>query len=337
MKNEREIKVILDQIPLGVIFLDCCQKTVRFSNRYFLSLAQGKDEDILDLICRQVGPDSLQRLTGQSRQVDMVKRDGSPMTIDYTIYPVDDELAIILLRDITSSRVYMESKQENQLYDRLSELVAEMAHEIGNPLSGINTSLQVLLQNLSAWPMEKVQDYIERTIDEIARLADFLKKIREVSRESNLNIVPVNLKKMIAKVLVQNQDLLVQKNLTYHNLVDENITVLLDEAAFYQIILNLLNNSLNILVAGQEIRVYVEGIDQFYVKLVYRNNGLPIPEELLERIFSPLFTTRERGQGIGLAISLKLMTRMGGTMKAVPPEDSSGAKFMLYIPYIDRG
>jgi len=337
MKNEREIKVILDQIPLGVIFMNCHQKNIRFSNQYFLSLAQGKDEDILDLICRQVGPDSLQRLTGQSRQVEMVKRDGSPMTIDYTIYPVDDELAIILLRDITSSRVYMESKQENQLYDRLSELVAEMAHEIGNPLSGISTSLQVLLQNLSAWPMEKVQDYIERTIDEIARLADFLKKIREVSRESKLNIVPVNLKKVIAKVLVQNQDLLVQKNLTYHNLVDENITVLLDEAAFYQIILNLLNNSLNILVAGQKIRVYVEGIDQFYVKLVYRNNGLPIPEELLERIFSPLFTTRERGQGIGLAISLKLMTRMGGTMKAVPPEDGSGAKFMLYIPYIDRG
>lgn len=335
MKNDREIKKIFDQIPLGVIFMNCRQKTIRFSNKYFLSLAQGKEGELLDLICSRLGPDIGQRQAGQSRQVEIAKRDGSPMTVDYTIYPVDDELAIILLRDLTSSRVYMESKQENQLYDRLSELVAEMAHEIGNPLSGISTGLQVLLQNLSAWPMEKVQDYIERTIDEISRLADFLKNIREVSRESELNIAPINLEKMIAKVLVQNQDLLEQKKLNYYNEVDENITVLLDEAAFYQIILNLLNNSMNILVAGQEIRVYVEDIDQFYVKLVYRNNGLPIPEDLLERIFSPLFTTRERGQGIGLAISLKLMTRMGGTMKAVPPEDGIGAKFVLYIPYID--
>ena len=116
-------------------------------------------------------------------------------------------------------------------------------------------------------------------------------------------------------------------------MIDEGVEVLLDKEAFHQIILNLMNNSMHILSPGQEIKIYVDDRDELFVKFVYRNNGVPIPNELMEKIFSPLYTTKDRGGGIGLAISLKLMTRMGGTMKAVPPEDGIGVKFLLYIPY----
>jgi signal transduction histidine kinase len=78
--------------------------------------------------------------------------------------------------------------------------------------------------------------------------------------------------------------------------------------------------------------IYVEEKDDFFIKLIYRNNGKSIPEESLKKIFYPLYTTREEGKGIGLAVSQKLMTRMGGTMKAISPEDGIGAKFVLYIP-----
>jgi signal transduction histidine kinase len=124
----------------------------------------------------------------------------------------------------------------------------------------------------------------------------------------------------------------ISQEITFTNMVDKHIEISIDEGAFFQIILNLLNNSMQILSPNKEIKIYVEEVDDFFVKLVYRNNGKPIPEELMGKIFSPLYTTKGRGEGIGLPISLKLMTRMGGSMKAVPPEDGIGAKFVLYIP-----
>jgi signal transduction histidine kinase len=161
--------------------------------------------------------------------------------------------------------------------------------------------------------------------------------MREVSDENKLEIKPTNLKKVIDGVLVQNEDLLKQKEITYKNSVEEDIVVSIDEVAFHQIILNLINNSLHILPPAKSIKIDVEEIDEYYVKVVYRNDGVPIPEEQMEKIFSPLFTTKGQRKGIGLAISLKLMTRMGGTMKAVPPEDGIGAKFILYVPNSDNG
>jgi signal transduction histidine kinase len=161
--------------------------------------------------------------------------------------------------------------------------------------------------------------------------------MREVSDENKLEIKPACLKKVIDNILFQNEYLLIQQGITHKNLVEEDIIVSIDELAFHQIVLNLINNSLQILPSGKEITFDIEEVDEFYVKLIYRNNGEPIPEELMEKIFSPLYTTKARRKGIGLAISLKLMTRMGGTMKAVPTEDGAGAKFVLYVPNSQQG
>jgi signal transduction histidine kinase len=207
-----------------------------------------------------------------------------------------------------------------------------LRHRIGNPLSGINTSLQVLLNNISIWPQEKMEDYIKRTIKEINRLSIFLNRIRVVSNENLLEIKVTNLHKLIQTVFIQNEELLKQKKIKLYNNVEKDIEVFIDEGAFHQIIFNLLNNSIKILQPHEKIEIYVEEKDELFIKLVYRNNGTTIPEELLNKIFYPLYTTTEEGKGIGLAVSKKLMTRMGGTMKAIPPEDGIGAKFMLYVP-----
>jgi len=161
--------------------------------------------------------------------------------------------------------------------------------------------------------------------------------MREVSDEYKLEIKPANLKKVIDGVLLQNEDLLKQKKIEYKNSAAEDIIVSIDEVAFHQIILNLINNSLQILPPGKSIKIEVEDIDEYYVRVVYRNDGDPIPEDQMEKIFSPLYSTKGKRKGIGLAISLKLMTRMGGTMKAVPPEDGIGVKFILYVPNSNQG
>jgi signal transduction histidine kinase len=329
---------VLDKISIGIVILNYRKKVVLFANEYYDSLASPrKREEMLDNIYEYLDAtvDTQKKL--DINQNMLVKGDGKELLLSFTPYRVSDEIFVVLIDEITSGIMYFLTKQENQYYNKLSDLIAEMVHEIGNPLSGINTSLQVLLHNISNWPMEKVTKYIERTINEINRLADFLGRMREVSDENKLEIKPANLKKVIDGVLLQSEALLQQQEITYKNSVEEDIIVSIDEVAFHQIMLNLINNSLHILPPGKSIKIEVEEIDEYYVRVVYRNDGEPIPEEQMEKIFSPLYSTKGKRKGIGLAISLKLMTRMGGTMKAVPPENGIGVKFILYVPNSDQG
>jgi len=326
------LKTIFNEISTGIIILNYNKRAVLFANKYFHSMVKNKEKIILNNIYNYIKTNIHKPKKFDSSQDMEINGDGGQIPLTFTTYRISEEIIVVFLSEISSRLIYFLTKQENLYYNKLSELTAEIAHEIGNPLSGINTSLQVMLHNISTWSMEKVKDYIERTINEINRLSDFLKRMREVSNEDKLEIKPTNLKGLIDRILLQNEDILKQKEITFKNMVDKDIEISIDEGAFFQIIYNLLNNSMQILSPKKEIRIYVEEVDDFFIKLVYRNDGKPIPEELMEKIFSPLYTTKGRGEGIGLPISLKLMTRMGGSMKAVPPEDGIGAKFVLYIP-----
>jgi signal transduction histidine kinase len=331
LNSDPVIKKIFNDLPLGIIFMHTPSGTPLYFNNFFEKKLYDEKEifRIIRKILERSGKERI--LSGVGNEISIKSR-GKMITLGFSYYPVDDHTYIILISEIASKTVFSNTRHENIFYDKLSELIAEVAHEVGNPLAGINMSLQVLLHNILEWPSQKSMDYISRTILEIERLSDFLKSIREVSKETELKLKWINLHQIIDKLFVQNSDLTNQKKITTENKVPDTLEVFLDWNAFYQIILNLLNNSIHILKPNQKVSFYIEEIDRLYVKLVYRNTGPPIDPQILDKIFSPFFTTKEKGEGIGLAISLKLMTRMGGTIKAEIPVDSTGAKFIIYIP-----
>ncbi|MCK4836831.1 MAG: HAMP domain-containing histidine kinase [Candidatus Aminicenantes bacterium] len=326
------LQTIFDEINMGIIFIDYKKKTLLLANTYFKSMVKPRETIILEPIINFINKNIENKHSFNLSQDLKIRVNGKMSEFGFTTYRITNEIIVVLLSEIASKSIYIQSQQENQFYDKLSELVAEIAHEIGNPLSGINMSLQVLGHNISIWPQEKIKNYIDRTISEINRLSVFLKRIRDISNENKLEMKTINLKSIIDDVYKQNEEILKQKRIVFKNQVEKNILIFIDNVAFFQIILNLLKNSLHILKPKNEIFIYVDSIDDYYIKLVYRNNGKPIPEDLLDKIFSPFYTTKDRGDGIGLSISLKLMTRMGGTIKAVQPEDGKGAKFVIYIP-----
>ncbi|MCP4215886.1 MAG: HAMP domain-containing histidine kinase, partial [bacterium] len=218
-------------------------------------------------------------------------------------------------------------------YDWLSGLTAELVHEIGNPLASVNTTLQVLFDCLETWDIAKQKSYVMRAINEIERLSKYLKKLREFSAsDSYIDKSTVFLKALIDEVFDQHRALVEVKKISVSRAISEDLRVFVDHDVFYQVVLNLVQNSLDILPEGGRIWIEVEDVNDYFVKLVYCNNGPPIPKEMMERIFMPFYSTKTGGSGIGLAVSLKLMTRMGGKMQAEIPKNNEGARFVLYIP-----
>lgn len=333
VKDMAMIRSVIDSLPLGMVFLPFASGSENRANRYFLELPVYHREYILSFVRNQFeSKPGLNVNRGFVEEVEILDRDGRSFIYQLISYPVLEEDNILFVHPIASPSILKQNLQGNIFFDQLSEMVAEIAHEIGNPLTAINTMLEVLQQNISEWDVDKIKDYIGRSVSEIQRLNDFLNRIRGISGETALDIRPVGLRMLLRQVYERNQERFRAGNITFHNRVKSGVCVNVDEGALFRILLNLMNNSLNFLKSGQEVSVYLTKLEKDYVTLVYANNGPPIPEEDLERIFSPFFTTHREGEGIGLAISLKLITRMGGLIKATPPEEGKdGARFVLYL------
>jgi signal transduction histidine kinase len=317
---------IFEQINIGLILLEKEPRRIVFANFYFEKIAREKETIIQDILFR----DLVHLQENRNFRCDMEFE--NEFVIGYTIYKITENLFLAFLNDISYKKIFLENKGESHFYDRLSGLIAEVVHEMGNPLTALNTTLQVLYEYMSEWDYEKQRQYVKRAIDEIDRLSQYLDRMRKFSRIDSFSQQKTPLKPIIQKLIKQYDQLLAQKNISVTIELDDKLEVVVDEELFHQVVLNLLLNSIDILQEYGRIAITIDEVNEFFVKLSYQNNGPPIAPHLLEKIFIPFFTTKKNGSGIGLAVSMKLMVRMGGALKIETCGENWGVKFVLYVP-----
>ncbi len=320
---------IFEDIEMGVLLIHNSPPVVYYSNSHAERVLNGRKEIVLDVLFREI-----ETFNQQCRRSDIESAKGE--VIGFTIYKLSSDNFLVFLNDVSYKKIYLENIQENKFYDRLSAWIAEAVHEIGNPLTSVLTTLQVLEESIPTWDDEKKISYTRKAITEIERLSRYLGKIRHFSSINEaIHKKHVNLESYIAKIIDLNHEILKRREISVTIDVTPSILVWLDEEAFYQVIFNLILNSLDVLKSHGRILFRLEEKNPFYVKLIYMNDGPPIDKEITEKVFIPFFTTRTEGSGIGLAISNKLMTRMGGSMKIETPDPGWGVKFALFIPVIE--
>ena len=182
------------------------------------------------------------------------------------------------------------------------ELLAQIAHEIRNPLGGIE-----LLANLTKEDLVKENkntDYLDRILKELNHLKSLISSYLNYSRPMPANPVWVNLSKLKIELedAVTNQ--CKKKNIKFA--VRNGIAkVWFDENHLRQILINLVSNSLESTTEGGEIELSSYA-NKNYWELSVSDNGTGISEENINSIFNPFFTTKKNGTGLGLSIIKKL-------------------------------
>ncbi len=325
------IEDIFDKLSLGVGVFDRLKCKPVYLNSYFHSIVTSDKNIILDKICSHVDRkgEIASGGIGTPGVIDIEKE--FSVRYGFSVYSADENIAVVFLNEITSKSIATKSQMDNFLYDKMAELIAEISHEIGNPLAGVSTMLELLISRIDSYSDEKIKNYLERTFSEINRLTNILRRIRRVYVDNRIEIVEVDLTGFIDEVYQMYADQFKKQQVVFINDIGKDCFVLVDREAFYQVIKNFFDNSLAILRKKQWVRLTAENVDQTYVRLIYRNNGELIPEESFEKIFMPLYSTKSDGSGLGLFISLKLMTRMGGTINIVKPDEKHGVKFVIFI------
>jgi two-component system NtrC family sensor kinase len=220
----------------------------------------------------------------------------------------------------------------------VGRLAAGVAHEINNPLTGVLMFTHMLLrrEDLGA----DVRADLETIARETDRVRRIVKGLLDFARETPIATEPTAVNEWVASILALLQGQAQARRVGLRSSLAENLpTVELDRTQLQSVLMNLLLNALDATDPGADILVTTElsakpgpaGVSGVEIAVVDRGRGIPADD--LARVFDPFFTTKEVGQGtgLGLAVSLGIVEKHGGTIRA-ESQVGIGSTFTVWLP-----
>ena len=240
---------------------------------------------------------------------------------------------IVQLRDITERE---SEHQKNDVSERLNSLLsmtASVAHEIKNPLAAMSLYIDILKKRLDKLSADdgKLSECTDVLSEEIDRLNSIVSGFLMTLRPMDLPADPVLLGGLMDDVARLVRYDLETRHIELIMKKDENVPgVIADLHKIKQVLLNLINNSINAMPDGGRLTISLFR-DRDNVALSVSDTGKGIPERLLPRIFDPYFTTTASGTGLGLTIVYQIMKSHGGDI-IVDSTEGEGSVFTLLFP-----
>ncbi len=216
----------------------------------------------------------------------------------------------------------------------MGQLVAGVAHEINNPLTGI-----LMFASLSAKTPElpqQVRDNLELIVSETNRCARIVRGLLEFARESIPEKRPVDLNELLARTLALVSQQAIFQNIEISCRYGKNLPRLQADAdQLRQVFFNMIINAGQAMPNGGTLQIktrLLESGDEILV--VIEDSGVGISPENLERIFDPFFSTKsQEGFGLGLSVSYGIIKNHGGRFDVISKE-GQGTSFRIYLPLV---
>ncbi len=296
-------------------------------------LSEGQVGDIVSFDYRVILSDATQHTLHTDRMIAEVNEAGKVSKI----IGIEQD---ITERKLTEQKLEKYSKHLEELVEertkqlrnteRLAAIGATagmVGHDIRNPLQAITNDLYLVQQKLNETPPCESQDITESltSINEnIAYINKIVSDLQDYTRKITLNLTDVKLKDVFLSVLKNvPSTVLTQVN------VDEHFMIKIDETYLRRIIINLVTNAIQAMPNGGKLTLEaVKQQDNAIISVI--DTGVGISEQAKPNIFKPLFTTKAKGQGLGLAVVKRLVEALGGNV-TFESQEGKGTTFTVRL------
>jgi PAS domain S-box-containing protein len=228
-------------------------------------------------------------------------------------------------------------ERTNQLKDseRLAAIGATagmVGHDIRNPLQAITSDVYLAKTELSTTPESEEKRNINESLTEIEKNIDYINKIvqdlQDYARPLNPNPMEADLKLIIDKLFGKNG---LPKNVMVSVKVEDNAKkFVVDTDYLKRMLFNLVTNAVQAMPNGGKLTIHVYKEANDFV-ITVKDTGVGIPKAIQSKMFTPMFTTKSKGQGFGLPV-VKRMTESLGGIVSFESEEGKGTTFTIRLP-----
>jgi signal transduction histidine kinase len=209
----------------------------------------------------------------------------------------------------------------------IGEIAGMIGHDLRNPLTGISSAAYYLKRKYGSVMDEKGRDMLEVIEKDVNYSNKIVSDLLEYSRPIQLDIQEMTPKSAVAEA-VSHVDF--PKNVQLIDLTKSTPAIRIDADNMKRVFINLVKNAVDAMPNGGKLTVTSEKANGA-VKIAFADTGLGISEENLKKLFGPLFTTKAKGMGLGLAICKRIVEAHGGRI-SVESAVGKGTTFTITIP-----
>jgi len=270
-------------------------------------------------------------IIGKTISLTALRKNGEEFPVELSLSLLEMEGKITftaIIRDVSEQKKLETKLLHSERLAAVGHAVAHVAHELKNPLmimGGFSNQIRKALNyDKDIQKIDMILDEVRRLENLVANLGDFTRKYSLVKRPADINSVIKDVVNIMAGAHSQGK---------YHFkklLSTELEEINCDPDKLKQVFINIISNGLEAMSEGGTITISTNRIPQG-IEVRINDEGIGIPYRDLEHIFEPFYTTREKGSGLGLSISYKIIEAHDGDISAFS-SPGRGTTFILRLP-----
>jgi nitrogen fixation/metabolism regulation signal transduction histidine kinase len=320
IENEHFLSLILERVTTGIVLVDD-RGIVRQVNRAALNLlglpvfSHLKQLHTMDASY----PQRFQSLRdGDSLQLSLTTEREE---LQISLHATEIKMKQGPMRVLTLNNIGNELERKEM--ESWIQLIRVMTHEIMNSIAPI-TSLSETMRSIYQSDLD-VKDFRQSTLevfetisDTAAGLLSFVESYRKFTSVPQPKKTTFDLRTTVEKVLLLHEQMLTEKGICVHVRLPDPMLVRADEQLLLQVLINLMKNAIEAVEMHptKQIRIAAGAPGEDHLQLLeIANTGCPIAAEVLPHIFTPFFTTKPSGSGIGLSVSRYIMRLHDGKLQ----------------------
>jgi hypothetical protein len=346
---------ILESSRVGILVADSGGRVVGV-NRAFEVLYGGGRDGILGQSLSQVMPAGVFALAseeGSAPQGDHLPdegikvyrsslrvRDGRRRLVNLTQAALRDQDGrpcgrVITVDDVTDQVLREQELQRREHLASIGLLASGIAHEVNTPLTGISSYAQILMQDRS--PDDPAYPILRKIEQQAFRAAGIASSLLNFSRQREGDHQELDVAGMVGETLELFEPHLRGRRIDLTQRLDDRLPRIRgNRGRLQQVLMNLLLNAVDAMPDGGTVTV-LAGSEADRVRIEVRDTGVGIAAEHLEKIYDPFFTTKPRGRGtgLGLSVSYGIVKEHAGTL-SVESNPGEGSRFTVSLPVADE-
>jgi two-component system, sporulation sensor kinase E len=254
---------------------------------------------------------------------------GKEKVLDFSAkHDIIPNVNMAFFRDITEKKEMEEQLRKSDTLNVVGELAAGIAHEIRNPMTALKGFIQLLQSSIK----EDFSMYFNVITSELQRIESIITEFLVLAKPQAVSYQQKDATKIMKDTidLLNPQALLV--NVQFKTEIDNDLpNIYCEPNQLKQVFINLLKNAIEVMPNGGTITVKMKRKDINHIIISITDEGIGIPEDKLKKLGEPFYTTKERGTGLGLMVSYKIIEEHYGKIE-VESVVGEGTTFHITLP-----